>query len=282
MRLALSGGGTTELEVCDKCSIVWFDFKEYQVSNAKLLNFGTPPTSTLQEEKSSAPLKNAEAEPPVFSIEGINLDNSFFALLGLPQEENDSPVKSKLTALPIVLVTCFVLSFIHFKNFWSLGFDVSDPWKSFGLSWITSIWVHADLIHLLTNTYFLWLFGDNVEESLGTSRFLELFVLGGICGNLSALIFSHHPQIYIGASGAVMALSVYYILKFPRARLSYFFPLFLAWGPKIRLPAYTVIGVFLVLDWLGVKDEMRGISDVGHLAHLGGAFLGFVYWLLTD
>ena len=84
---------------------------------------------------------------------------------------------------------------------------------------LTSLFLHANFFHLLGNMLFLYIFGDNVEDVLGSFRFAGAFLLAGLCGNLGYhLVHSQSPTIAIGASGAVSGIMGMYFLLFPAVR----------------------------------------------------------------
>jgi membrane associated rhomboid family serine protease/Zn-finger nucleic acid-binding protein len=283
LRLVYSGGGVTELDVCDRCRLVWFDREEFDTAGSGSFGTRLPEAApSIPNPRRSARLAQAEAQAPFLDAEPIQSENLFHALTSLPLEEADPPVASRLLALPLILSTCVALSLFVDKSVSNLGFRAWEPWRHFGLTWITATFVHAGLKHLLGNAYFIWLYGDNVEEVLGPAGLLELFFWGAIGGHAAALLFGAHHTTYVGASGAIMALAVFYTLSFPKVRFSYFVPLSPFHITRFRVPIGVVTLIYLGLDFWGAKQQMHGQGNVSHLSHLGGILMGTLYWLLMD
>jgi membrane associated rhomboid family serine protease len=115
---------------------------------------------------------------------------------------------------------------------------------------LTSLFLHVAWIHLLANMLFLVIFGLSAERSLGSGRFLALFLLGGIFANLiGALTLVTTSRPIIGCSGAVSAVVGAYLVLFPRARLGLVVPLGL-YLEIVRVPAALLIGLWVLLQLL--------------------------------
>ena len=147
------------------------------------------------------------------------------------------------------------------------GLAQAPPWATP----LTSLFLHANLAHLVGNMLFLWVFADNVEDSMGHWRFLGFFVL---CGVLAA--FAHaltHPdsvQPLIGASGAISGVIAAYLLLYPRVRI---------WGLVFKylplaVPAWVAIGAWIAIQ-IG-QGFFGEASAVAWFAHLGGLLAGVV------
>ncbi|GAB5603765.1 rhomboid family intramembrane serine protease [Thermus sp. FJN-A] len=135
---------------------------------------------------------------------------------------------------------------------------------------LTSMFLHGGLFHLLSNMWFLWVFGDNVEDRMGHGRFLLFYLLGGVAAALAQGFFmpsSFTPMI--GASGAVSAVLGAYYAFFPRAYVVsvvfLVFPLFLTF------PAAVYLGYWALLQLL---QGLLGLPGVAWWAHLGGFLFG--------
>ncbi len=145
------------------------------------------------------------------------------------------------------------------------------------LNWITSMFLHGDIFHLLGNMWFLYLFGFAVEGRLRTAKFLLLYFVAGFAGSAAHyLVFSPgNPTIpSLGASGAIMGLLGAALFMFPFGQMAFFywFAFFLRgvfvwpmWGVALYYLGFDL--VFAIID---AKD------GVAHLAHLGGAAAGFL------
>lgn len=144
----------------------------------------------------------------------------------------------------------------------------------------TSLFMHADWLHLLGNMLFLVIFGLPAERALGSRRFLFLFLVGGAFANLiGAWTLSGQLRPIIGCSGAVSATLGAYLALFPRAHLGLVLPLGL-YLQFIRVPAALLIGMWVLLQllftWAG-----PGFGAVVWWAHLAGFGFGIVFALVS-
>jgi membrane associated rhomboid family serine protease len=139
----------------------------------------------------------------------------------------------------------------------------------------TSLFLHGSLIHLLGNMLFLWVFGKNLESSLGTVRFVAFYLIAGVSASLIHIFFNQElePSIIptLGASGAISGVMAGYLMLFPHkmvAVLVFFF--------AVELPAYVVIGMwflFQVINGVGTFGDPTG-GGIAYAAHIGGFLVG--------
>jgi len=143
---------------------------------------------------------------------------------------------------------------------------------------ITSVFLHGGFIHLLGNMWYLWIFGDNVEDRLGHTRFLLFFLLCGIIGNLAHYAFnSGSPIPAIGASGAVAGVLGVYLISYPGARILVLLPFFFLYFTE--LPALVVLGFWIVLQFFNGAASVvysQATGGVAWWAHIGGFFGGML------
>ena len=144
----------------------------------------------------------------------------------------------------------------------------------------TALFIHVTWLHLLSNLLFLVIFGLPAERTLGSFRFLTLFVLGGVVANLIGAISLagvHLP--IIGCSGAVSAVVGTYVALFPRAKLGLVLPLGL-YLEFVRVPAFLLIGIWVLLQLL---FSYAGPSYGAYVwwAHIGGFVFGVVFALFS-
>ncbi len=141
---------------------------------------------------------------------------------------------------------------------------------------LTSMFLHGGWMHLIGNMLYLWIFGNNVEDSMGHTRFVVFYV---ICG--AAAVFAHalpNPQSeipMIGASGAISGVLGAYLLLHPHARVLVAIPIgfFLH---TVRLPAMWVLGLWFVLQLISSLAADPNSPGVAFLAHIGGFVAGVV------
>ena len=143
---------------------------------------------------------------------------------------------------------------------------------------ITSMFLHASLLHVGGNMLFLWIFGNNVEDKLGEIKFLVIYFASGIAGSLLQVYISPASTVpMLGASGAISGILAAYVLYFPRARvLTFIVPFFF-----ITISAYLVIGYWIALQ---LFDAFLGLGVTGggiaYFAHVGGFASGLILALL--
>ena len=143
----------------------------------------------------------------------------------------------------------------------------------------TSMFMHAGVAHLVGNMVYLWIFGDNVEESYGTVKYLLFYLVCGIGAIFSQMIVNSDSTIpNLGASGAIAGVLGAYILLFPSSRVRVLV------GQSItQMPALVVIGFWFVLQFFSSISSLYSTSDEGgvaYLAHVGGFVAGAVLTLV--
>jgi membrane associated rhomboid family serine protease len=148
-----------------------------------------------------------------------------------------------------------------------------------GLTFLTSMFLHGSFVHLIGNMWYLWIFGDNVEDRMGRVRFLAFYLLSGLVA--AALHFVLHADSRLptlGASGAIAGVLGAYLRAFPRARIITLVPLF-PFFQILALPAVIVLGLWFVFQFLsGFIDYAwtRGGGGVAWWSHIGGFAFGML------
>jgi membrane associated rhomboid family serine protease len=135
---------------------------------------------------------------------------------------------------------------------------------------------------LIGNVYFLLIFGDNVEDDLGPWRWLLLLTTATVAGGLLHTMLMPHSEIpCIGASGGISGIITYYALRFPHARLGIMFRYwwYFRW---LNISAFGALLLWFGLQLLIAFYVHLGLSNVGVLAHLGGAAAGAIAFLLQS
>jgi membrane associated rhomboid family serine protease len=143
----------------------------------------------------------------------------------------------------------------------------------------TAMFLHGGPMHLAGNMLYLWIFGDNVEEVLGTARFIVIYVCFGLAGSLAQILANPDSLIpTLGASGAIAGIMGTYLVWFPHNRIRVLFFYFVT-----EVPAVVVIGLWIglqVISGLGSIERIGNAGGVAYLAHVGGAACGIVVGLL--
>ncbi|HUG42056.1 MAG TPA: rhomboid family intramembrane serine protease [Longimicrobiales bacterium] len=151
------------------------------------------------------------------------------------------------------------------------------PCPSGGLTWealFTSMFLHGGWLHLIGNMWFLWIFGNNIEDSMGRLRFLLFYLLTGLAA-AGAHVFSAPGSAIptVGASGAISGVMGAYLVLYPRVRVYtlFFFFIFIR---IIPLPAWVMLAYWFVLQLaMGAYTPADG-GGVAFWAHVGGFVAG--------
>jgi membrane associated rhomboid family serine protease len=144
------------------------------------------------------------------------------------------------------------------------------------LTLLSSMFMHADLLHLGGNMVFLWVFGDNVEHRAGPILFLVAYLAAGLVGSLAQIWSSTESPIpTLGASGAISGVLGAYIVLFPGNRVTVFMFRFLT-----QVPALVAIGIWIAFQLFANFTAPVGGGGVAYLAHIGGFAAGVVAGLL--
>ncbi len=145
-----------------------------------------------------------------------------------------------------------------------------DDWPTI----FTSMFMHASWAHIFGNMLYLGIFGDNVEDKFGHLRYLLFYMICGIIATLAQLLFITGSEIpLLGASGAIAGILGAYFLMFPRKQV---YVLFLF--RIVPMPAYIVLGLWIVLQMfssIGTITTMEDAGGVAYIAHVAGFIAGF-------
>lgn len=144
----------------------------------------------------------------------------------------------------------------------------------------TGMFMHASILHIGGNMLFLWIFGNNVEDSMGPLKFIAFYLVGGVAAlALQVAIGPNSTAPTIGASGAIAAVLGGYIMLYPHARVLtlVFIVLFFT---VIELPAILMLGIWFAEQALfgavGLTNPTGGGGGVAYFAHVGGFAFGIV------
>jgi len=145
------------------------------------------------------------------------------------------------------------------------------------LSWFSFMFLHGGYLHLLGNMWFLYIFGDNVEDRLGPFRYLAFYLLCGITSGLSHLLFNLHSNMpTIGASGAIAGVMGAYLILHPHSKILTLIPIiFIPWF--IEIPAFFFLGFWFVLQFLSATGSHGNLGGIAWWAHIGGFVFGIVF-----
>lgn len=142
---------------------------------------------------------------------------------------------------------------------------------------ISALFLHGGWIHLMGNMWYLWIFGDNVEDKLGHLRFLVFYILCGIIANLVHIIANINSNVpALGASGCIAGVLGAYFLLFPRARIVTLLPIFVFWTVA-EVPALFFLGIWFLLQFFNgfyLLPAGKEGNLVAWWAHIGGFIAG--------
>jgi membrane associated rhomboid family serine protease len=146
------------------------------------------------------------------------------------------------------------------------------------LTLVSYQFLHANIWHLLGNMVFLWVFGDDVEEAMGSLRFFGFYLACGVAAGLVFTAATPHSQMpLIGASGAIAGVLAAYLMFRPCQKVSVFLPWFILWifvRPVVRLDAYWVLGGWVLAQLWSISVQTQ--DGVAYMAHVGGVAAGVV------
>lgn len=140
---------------------------------------------------------------------------------------------------------------------------------------LTSMFLHGSWLHLIGNLWFLWIFGNNVEDSMGHGRFLVFYLVTGVVAALSHVLMDPASTVpMVGASGAISAVMGAYLVLYPRARVDTLFWI-VVFVRVVPLPAWVLLGYWFLIQLVatGVSGASGGVA---YAAHAGGFVAGVV------
>lgn len=269
-----------EIEVCFKCSIVLFDSGEiHQVSDRKKFQ------QHFSESKHSTTLEAPEIELSVESI--YEWGHSSFIEYEDPADLKSLYVPWASYALILFVIAFSSWGFKHPQESAKFLFYPSNPLLNHGFNWITACLLHANYTHLFSNLALLIFIVRPVEHVLGSLGTIELFLASGIIGHLFALIFLSGTKVaFVGSSGCIMGLFVFFLLCYPNAKINLWSKLHLYTfqALRLRMSAKAALIFFIAKDLIGygllsIPYIGTFFSPVGYISHLGGATAGLLTWL---
>jgi membrane associated rhomboid family serine protease len=143
------------------------------------------------------------------------------------------------------------------------------------LTLLSSLFVHGGWVHLVGNMWYLWIFGDNIEDSTGHLRYLLFYLLVGLVAAMAQVLMDPSSTIpMVGASGAIAGVLGAYALLYPRSRIHCIVPIIVIFW-IVRIPALVVLGFWFVLQLLRGL-ESGPASGVAWFAHIGGFIAGLL------
>jgi membrane associated rhomboid family serine protease len=150
------------------------------------------------------------------------------------------------------------------------------PFQQF-LPFLTSMFLHGGFLHILGNMWFLYIFGDNIEDRLGHLRYLIFYIFCGLAAGLIHLLINWDSKIpTIGASGAISGVMGAYLLLYPRARILTLIPIFFFFQ-FLEIPAFIFLGYWLFLQLFSASLTPNNVGGIAFWAHIGGFLAGLIF-----
>jgi membrane associated rhomboid family serine protease/Zn-finger nucleic acid-binding protein len=289
------------LEICTLCGIVWFDRQAFEAFPAAGVqpHGAIPPTgdwaaatdaalpvearAVLAAERAKAVAEHARQQT------GNDPPDTWWkyvaALFGMPVRDGEDQLdRPPWTTWGLVAVTCAVsLAAMTNLTHWiaAFGFIPAQAQRYGGLTFLTSFFLHAGLFHLVSNMYFLLLFGDNVEGTIGVPRYLLLIFMSAVVGTALHGTFDPHRTVpLVGASGGIAGIMAFYACQFPGVRLKFIFgSLWLGLYRWVTVPTWGFFAFWIAMQGVGVVTQVSGLSNVSSLGHMGGAAIGALFYL---
>jgi len=287
--VALSDRAEVNVDVCQHCHFIWFDAHEVDM----LVPRHPDPFAPELPQKAREMLAIAEVERLSKQAEGPDLDSAapeeswkqIAAFLGMPVEFDAPEEQRRPWATWLLSAVIICASLVAFSNLRDVvqrfGLIPAEATRLGGLTFVTSFFLHAGIIHLAGNMYFLLAFGHTVENFLRPLRYLALIALAAFIGDLAHIALDPRSQVpCIGASGGIAGVITFYALNFPLMRLAFLMRWGFVWFHWIRLPAWFVFVLWFLFQIIGTLEQKAGMSSVSSAAHLGGAAVGVLAWLV--
>jgi len=189
---------------------------------------------------------------------------------------------------PFVTVALIAVNVLLFLYQVSLNpYELNDLISGYGIvperlqpaTVVTSMFLHGGWLHIIGNMWFLWIYGDNIEDVLGHGKYLVFYLLCGLAAGITHIVLNPDSRVpTIGASGAIAGVMGAYLVKFPHSRVVTLVPIF------IFLTVMEIPAAFMLLYWFAIQI-FSGVGSVGYsnvssggvawFAHVGG-FVGGV------
>lgn len=198
---------------------------------------------------------------------------------------------------PVVTIAIIAINVLVFVYELMLGDSLPDKIMRFGAipynishftgikvlpTLFTAMFFHGGFMHIVGNMWYLWIFGNNIEDRLGHLKFLFFYLSCGLIATLGYVFTNSNSELpMIGASGAISGVLGAYIILYPKARVLVLLPFFYIWR-IIRLQAIWFLGFWILLQFFyGTASfalaDASGEGGVAWFAHIFGFFAGWIF-----
>ena len=171
------------------------------------------------------------------------------------------------------------------SNIMSAVFGDPSAFRLGVLSTFTSnIFIHGNFWHLIGNMWFLYIFGDNVEDKMGKLNYLLFYLLAGIIAGMTHFVLHIHSQVpAIGASGAISGVMAAYMFLFPHSKIITLIPIFIILPLFVTIRAFVFIGIWFVIQIVNGTSHLLfqgAATGIAFWAHIGGFVSGMLLFRL--
>ena len=209
--------------------------------------------------------------------------------------KDDNPTSNRPIVTYLIIILCVIIFLVQLSSqtyssgqlFYSYGLIPSVlmgnnklPIELYSipayLTIFTSMFMHGGFMHLIGNMLYMWIFADNIEDSLGPKRFLVFYILAGIGAAMTQVLIDTNSQIpMVGASGAIGGVLGAYLINHPNARVLVLIP-FGFFSQLIKIKALYVLGFWFILQFISSG------GGVAYAAHIGGFISGIILILFFN
>ena len=283
-KLPRSGG--LLLDECDRCRGVFLDAGELRrLQRYKVTAREAAAAEDARVLRDFAETKRRDQQRGTITDDNIEVESAWATnrnlvsyLLDLPVEEDSSHERTPFALLGLIglIAAIWLWQLSATQAVWmrlaAVPSEISAGRHLYAL--LTAAFIHGGWFHVLGNLYFLWTFGDNVEDRLGSWAFLAWYVAWALAGSVAFVIMASPARQGVpglGASGAISGVMGAYTVLFPRRRIIVPLGGFLAWGYVWRVPVWGYLGFWAGFQLFAAALRLPG---VGWWAHLGGFAAG--------
>lgn len=215
--------------------------------------------------------------------------------------KDDNPTNKKPTVTYFFIGLCILVFLMELS---SLSYKTGELFYSFGLipsvlmgynqlpqdlyvipSYLTifsSMFMHGGFMHLAGNMLYMYIFADNIEDSLGKKKFIIFYFLSGVGAAMSQVLVDTSSQVpMVGASGAIGGILGAYLINHPKAKVLVLIP-FGFFSQLIKIKALYVLGFWFILQFINSSIQSPGGGGVAYAAHIGGFVSGIILILFFN
>jgi membrane associated rhomboid family serine protease len=215
--------------------------------------------------------------------------------------KDDNPISSRPIATYFLIGTCVLVFLLQLG---SSTYKTGELFYSYGLipsilmgnkqlpldlyiipAYLTifsSMFMHGGFMHLIGNMLYMWIFADNIEDSLGYIKFIAFYLLCGVGAALTQVLADTYSQVpMVGASGAIGGILGAYLINYPKAKVLVLIP-FGFFSQLIKIKALYVLGFWFILQFINSAMTSSQNGGVAYAAHIGGFVSGIVLILFFN